>query len=52
MVDGCVFQGMNDDETAALTDAMMRSGIRIDLSDIPGIKLTNTAPEELGIKQP
>jgi thymidine phosphorylase len=28
------FQGMNDDETAALTDAMMRSGDMIDLSSI------------------
>ena len=33
------FQGMNDDETAALTDAMMRSGDMIDLSDILGIKV-------------
>lgn len=33
------FQGMNEDETAALTDAMVRSGDVIDLSLIEGIKV-------------
>src|SRR5690554_1368644 len=33
------FQGMNEEETAALTDAMVRSGDVIDLSDIVGIKV-------------
>jgi len=32
------FQGMNKEETIALTHSMVRSGERIDLSDIPGIK--------------
>ncbi len=33
------FQGMNGEETAALTDAMIRSGETADLSALPGIKV-------------
>ena len=31
--------GLNHEEAAALTEAMLHSGIVVDLSDIPGIKV-------------
>jgi len=42
-------RGMNARETADLTELMANSGDRIDLSEIKGIKSTNTVPGELAI---